>query len=146
MKIGWIIILALGLVGTATFFPVIRTTEGTTTITGTVVTTKAWFRFVPVREKHASPLAVWCDAHGVSVAEDTVFYSSITRNIWGHVWSRGDGPAPASYYFTREMQKAWLAKTSETEVRRFFDAMQATDEPGRSHLIDKASDQVLGAN
>jgi len=146
MKVGWIIILALGLLGTATFFPVIKTTEGATTITRTVFTTKAWFKMAPAGEKHASPLADWCDAHGVSVTEETVFYSSITRNLWGHVWTRGDGPAPASYTFTPAMQTAWLAKASEAEVRRFIDAMQATDEAGRAHLIDKANDQVLGVN
>lgn len=146
MKVGWIIILALGLVGPATFFPVIKTTEGATTITGTVVTTKAWFKFAPVREKHASPLADWCAAHGVPVTEDTVFYSSITRNIWGHVWTRSDRSAPASYYFTPAVQKTWLARASEAEVRRFIDAMLATDEAGRAHLIDKANDRVQAGN
>jgi len=146
MKVGWIIILALGLIGTATCFPVIKTTEGATTITGTIFTTKALFKFAPVGEKHASPLANWCDAHGVSVTEETVYYSSITRNLWGHVWTRADGNAPASYTFTPAMQKAWLAKASEADVRRFIDAMQATGEAGRARLIDKANDQVQAGN
>ncbi len=145
MKAGWIIILVLGLVGTATFFPFIKTTAAATTITGTLITTRAWFGLPPVSAHEESPLANWCHAHGVPVAEDTVVFSRITKNTWGIVWARRDGNRPASYDFTPAMQKDWLARASETEVHRFIEGMIATDETGRARLVEAACAQVTGA-
>ncbi len=145
MKTGWIVILALGLIGAATFIPFIKTTAGATTITGTTVTTRAWFGLAPVSAQEESPLANWCRAHGVPVAEDTVVFSRITKNAWGIVWARRDGSRPASYDFTPAMQRDWLARASEAKVHRFIDAMMVTDETSRARLVEAACAQVTGA-
>ncbi len=136
MKVWWIIILALGLVGSATFIPFVKTTGGATTVTGTTLTTEAWLGLRPVSRKQASPLANWCQAHGVTVTEDTVVFSTITQNVWGIVWGRGSGPRPAICDFTFAMQKEWLARAPEKEVGRFIEAMVSTDEVGRSRLVE----------
>jgi hypothetical protein len=146
MKIWWIIILILGLVGSMTFIPFVKTTEGATTITGTIVTTEAWLGLPPVFGTKASPLANWCQAHGVTVTEDTVVFSEITKNVWGIVWARRSSRPPACYDFKNAIQKAWLTHMPETEVRRFIEAMTATDEVGRSRLVEAAVAQVLAKN
>ena len=136
MKVCWIILLALVLVGSATFIPVVKTTEGRTTITGTIVTTRAWLRLPPVTDRQPSPLANWCLTHGVKVEEETIFFSKITKNVWGITWSRNSSRTPASYDFTPALQTAWLARTPEAEVRRFVEAMLSTDESGHPRLIE----------
>lgn len=138
MKVRWMILLALGLLGAAAFVPFIKTTTGATTVTGTIVTTQSWFGLPPVAGKQESPLAKWCHARGVPVTEDTVFFSRITKNAWGGVWARNDGLPPACRDFIPDMQKAWLARASEPEVLRFIEAMTATDETGRARLVDAA--------
>lgn len=142
MKVCWIIILALVLIGSATFIPVVKTTEGRTTITGTIVTTKAWLRLPPVTDWQPSPLATWCSSHGVAVNEETVFFSKITKNVWGITWSRNSSPTPASYAFTPALQSAWLARTPEADVRRFVEAMLVTQESGHARLIEAAVAQT----
>ena len=141
MKVWWIIILALGLVGTTAFIPVVKTTQGATTVTGITLTTEAWLGLPAVSRKQASPLANWCQTHGVTVTEDTVFFSKITKSVWSV--SRGCGHRPAICDFTPAMQKEWLARTSDTEVRRFIEAMMASDETGRSHLVEATVAQLV---
>jgi hypothetical protein len=74
----------------------------------------------------------------VNVTEDAVFFSKITKNVWGIVWSRDNKPRPAICDFTFTLQKGWLARTPEKEVRRFIEAMVSTDEVGRSRLVETA--------
>lgn len=136
MKVWWIIILALGLVGSATFIPFVKTTGGATTVTGTTLITEAWLGLRPVSRKQASPLSDWCQVHGVMVTEDAVVFSKITQNVWGIIWSRESGPRPAICDFTFAMQKGWLARTPEKEIGRFIEAMVSTDEVGRARLIE----------
>ncbi len=146
MKVWWIIILAFGLVGAATFIPFVKTTGGMTTVTGTTLTTEAWLGLPSVSETKASPLADWCQAHGVTVTEETVVFSKITKNVWGIVWGRRSSQPPACYDFKASMQKAWLARTPEKEVRRFIEAMMSTGEVGRSRLIEAAVAQAQDGN
>ena len=145
MRVKWPVIMVVGLLVATAMVPVVKTHTAATSVTGTIISETRWFGLPPVVRHKESPLSLWCRAHHVEVIEKPAFYSTITRDFWGLGLIRGCGIAPAIIHFGPDMQKTWLERTPEAEVRRFISEMTAADEPGRERLIRAALDRMFSA-
>ena len=143
MRFKWPLVIALGLLVATAAVPVVKTHTAMTTITGMALSETSWFGLPPVVRQKESPLSRWCRAHRVEVREEPMFFSTITRDFWGLGLIRGCGTPPACMFFGADMQRTWLERTPEADVRQFVTAMMAADEPGRERLIRAALDRMF---